>query len=212
MLAPTPIKLTGKEFEEFILDAADRAEKAGIFCMDRYGVEVSNFGGEIRAVPSKPDFEGTRADGRHYIIEAKVDSKATFEMEPKKIKPRQIKHLLKRSRFGSKCFLLLHWNERILKKSHDQAFTVAIPVNDDEPRWQKFLDAYAESKRTKQPMAIQDRISRPESEVMGRVIDWIIPEGCRKATPNLIPIIWPELHQIKLTAEIEQQTELFKNQ
>jgi hypothetical protein len=61
-------------------------------------------------------------------------------------------------------------------------------------------------------MAIQDRISRPESEVMGRVIDWIIPEGCRKATPNLIPIIWPELHQIKLTAEIEQQTELFKNQ
>ena len=198
MNSKPPPKLSGKDFEELILDAGARSEKLEIFCIDRYGVEVSFFQGKPQAIPSKPDFEGTRADGRHFVIEAKVNSQATFQMSPEKIKPRQIKFMLKRSRFGSKCFLLIHWNERILVKSHDPAFTVAIPVNGEDPRWQKYVDDYAKAKREKKPMEIQPRISREEAVGIGTLIKWVIPDGCRKATPMLIPIIYPEFISIML--------------
>lgn len=193
---PSPPKLSGKEFEEYLLKAADRGEAQQVFCMDRYGVEVSFFGGRPQVIPSKVDFEGTRSDGKQFMIEAKVCSQATFQVCLEKLKPRQVKHMLKRSRFGSKCFLLIHFNElKQVKKSYP-AITIAIPVNDEDPRWQQYVDAYADSKRTKTKMAIQDRISREEAEEIGHVIKWVIPENKRTPTPDLAPIIWPEFFEI----------------
>lgn len=193
-----PTKLEGKEFEELILEASSRYEKKGLMVMDRYGVEVSIFGGETIAVPSKPDFEGTRNDGKHFIIEAKVVSDSKFDIRPDKLKPRQVRHMLKRSRFGSRCFIFLHWNQRILTNSVQPAFTVAIPVNEEDPRWQKYLDDYNEAKKTKTKLLNQFSISRDESLKIGKIMVWELPGRCKIATPNLIPILYPELNHIIL--------------
>lgn len=207
-----PKKLNGKEFEQALIDAAARCEKQSLIVMDRYGVEVSNFGGKITPIPSKPDFEGTRADGRHFIIEAKTCSQSNFAIEKRTIKPRQVKHMLKRSRFGSKCFILIHFNQRILKNAVQPAFTVAIPVNDDDPRWQRYVDAYADAKREKQPIEPQGSICRNEAQDMGRLVMWKIPERCRTATPDLMPILYPEFFQIQLPTVQPVQTTLFNEE
>lgn len=207
-----PKKLNGKEFEKALIEAAARCEKQSLIVMDRYGVEVSNFGGKLTAIPSKPDFEGTRADGRHFIIEAKANSQSSFQLYPTVIKARQVKHMLKRSRFGSKCFLIIHFNQRILKNAVQPAFTVAIPVNDDDPRWQRYVEACEAAKREKRKVEPQGSINRDEAQDMGRLVIWKIPERCRTATPDLMPILYPEFFQIQLPTVQPVQTTLFNEE
>jgi hypothetical protein len=195
-MSPVPRKLTGKEFEALLLDAARREEKAGRLTMDRYGVEVSNFGGKLIAVPSKPDFEGAIAGGGQFIIEAKANSQPSFQIYPTVIKPRQIRHMVSRSRMGVPCFLIIHWNERILKNAVQPAFTVALPVLHTDTRWTDYIAACAEAKRTKAKLQPQGSISRDESLGIGTRVMWSIPPRCRNAMPDigslLIPDIAPE--------------------
>lgn len=188
-----PQKLKGSEFEKALVDWSDREEKLGRLTMGRYGVDGVTFGGKTMLVPSKPDFEGVLIFplGRQFIVEAKVAAGSAFEMRKEKIKPRQVAHMLTRSRFGALCFLVIHFTARRLSAGTDAAFTIAIPVTDAEPRWQAFVDAYALAKRTKQPVVPQGSISRALALEMGTVIAWTVPKRCTKAIPDLLPILDP---------------------
>ena len=191
-MSHVPEQLKGTEFESLLAAAADREEKSGLLTMDRYGVTLSVQAGVTLGISSKPDFEGVLASGRQFIFEAKVCSGPSFPMAKDKIKPRQVSHMLTRSRFNVPCFLVIHFTARNLVKSSTPATTIAIPVSDADPRWQRFVDAHAEARRTKGTVEPQGSISRDEAHDIGQLVPWRIPQGCRKALPDLLSFIWPE--------------------
>lgn len=215
-----PLHLKGTEFEALCAEAAERYEKAGVLTMGRYGVTRSFQKNkqtgkmEERAIESLPDFEGAIAPhGKQFIMENKVCSGSSFPMKKDKIKPRQVAHLLRRSRFGALSFLVIHFCSRQLKTANFAAFTVAIPVTDEDPRWQKFIDAHALAKKLKQPVIPQGSISRDEADFIGLRVQWEIAKGCRKARPNLLSFLRPETEEAEVTpivtpAEPEPEPEL----
>lgn len=180
----TPTQLKAKEFEEALIQAAARC---ALVHMSRYGTQASiGQDGKPMAIQSLPDFEGAIApDGRQFIIEAKVCSQSAFAMEKKTIKPRQVKHMLDRAKRGVPCFLIIHFNERKLVRTHEPAETRAIRINPLDDRWQRFVDAYAEAKRTKSPVVPQGSISREIACRMSVKVNWVAPKGCRKELPDL---------------------------
>lgn len=188
----TPHTLKGREFESLLLDAAAREEKAGRLTMGRYGVQVAHKGAEMIAMDSLPDFEGVAApSGAQFIIEAKVCAGSSFELRPDKIKPRQVRHMLGRSRFGATCFVLIHFCERIspAKTIHEPAETLGIPVCDRFGFWQAFLDAAADAKRTKVPFVSPGSISRDIASRIGQRVEWTCPKGSRKHLPDLAALL-----------------------
>lgn len=191
----TPSALKGKELETLLLDAAKRLETAGILTMSRYGVHgmvvAGKNGGASQTllIPSLPDFEGCLANGRQFIIEAKVCSGPSFPMQKSSLKPRQVAHMLTRSRFGVPCFLVIHFNERILKNAIYPGITVAVPVNDSSPIWQRYLDVHDEAKRTGNPPKSQAALGRDAAQDMGPLIPWRVGKGCRKALPDLAGLL-----------------------
>jgi len=195
MTTLTPEKIKGLEFEDLIVDSANREEKSGSLTLNRYGVTLSVQNGVTMGIQSKPDFEGVVATGRQFIFEAKVCSGASFPMHKDKIKPRQVSHMLIRSRFNVPCFLLIHWNARELVRSKVGAVTVAIPVSGADPRWQRFVDAYAKARREKTTVEPQGSITLEESIIIGKVVPWVVPKGCRKPTPDILTFLWPEAIQ-----------------
>jgi hypothetical protein len=179
----TPTQLKAKEFEEALMQAAERCP--GVH-MVRYGTQATFDGnGKPMAIQSLPDFEGVYNEGRQFIIEAKVCSQSAFPMEKKTIKPRQVKHMLDRARCGVPCFLIIHFNERRLVKIHEPAETRAIRIHPLDDRWERYVDAYAEARRTKQPVAPQGSISREMACRMSVKVEWIAPKGRRKELPDL---------------------------
>lgn len=186
----TPTALKAKEFEELILAAAARCPH---LTLSRYGVQTMvGEGGKLLAVPSLPDFEGVSAPlGRQFIIEAKVCAKASFSLEPKAIKPRQVRHMIERSRFGVPCFVLVHFCERIspAKTIHEPAETIALPVIERLAFWQDFLDAAAEAKRSKAAFKSPGSISRDYASRIGRRVEWTCPKGSRKHLPDLAALL-----------------------
>lgn len=180
----TPPTLKGREFEELLLAAAVRCP---LLTMSRYGVQTMvGEGGKLLAVPSLPDLEGAMApDGRQFIIEAKVCAQSSFPLQPDKIKPRQVRHMLERSRFGVACFLAIHFSERRGKTFHEPGETIALPVIERLTFWQEFLDAAAEAKRTKAPFKSPGSISREWAARIGRRVEWTCPKGSRKHLPDL---------------------------
>lgn len=184
-MSHVPEQLKGTEFEALLSDAADRAEKLGILTMDRYGVTLSVQNGITLGISSKPDFEGVISSGHQFIFEAKVCSAASFPMAKDKIKPRQVSHMLTRSRFGVPCFLVIHFTARRMVRGYDPAMTVAIPVSEADPRWQRFVDAHDAARRDKCAVESQGSISREEALTIGRIVPWTVPKGCRKPLPDL---------------------------
>lgn len=203
MIAPTPTKLKGIEFEDALKSAADREEKQGLLTMDHYGVTMSVQNGVAMGIQSKPDFEGVLFSGRQFIFEAKANTGASFTMHKDKLKPRQVSFMLGRAKFNVPCFLVIHWNGRQLVKSTIPAVTVAIPISDADPRWQRYVDAYAtakrESKRQGRPVPVepQGSITLAESLEMGVIVPWQIPKGCRTATPDILSFLWPEARKFR---------------
>lgn len=188
-----PETLKGKEFEELIMDAGARERKAGAMTLGRYGVQGMVVKGKTLLVPSLPDFEGVLAGGRQFIIEAKVCSSASLQLDKQVVKPRQISHMLDRSAMGAQCFLLVHFNARKLQNANQPAFTVALPVTaDSSPVWQRFVDIYAEARRLKCNPTARESISRDLAHDMGTVIRWVAPKGCRKALPDILALLWPQ--------------------
>lgn len=190
----TPTALKAKEFEELILAAAARCPH---LTLSRYGVQTMvGEGGKLLAVPSLPDFEGVSAPlGRQFIIEAKVCAGSAFPLVPDKIKPRQVRHMIERSRFGASCFVLIHFTERRGKTFHEPAETVALPVIEQLGFWQEFLDAAAEAKRAKTPFKSPGSISRDYASRIGQRVQWTCPKGARKHLPDLAALLGLTEHQ-----------------
>lgn len=133
---------SGKEFEEDIMRRGKFLEKQGVMSLGRYGVLVSLINGEWKPTPSYPDLEGDIApDGRHFIAEAKVVSSSSFKIAHEDhFKESQKKHLYRRSKVGAACFLIIHFNQRELKKCTILQRTYAVPVHPELPLW-KDLEA-----------------------------------------------------------------------
>lgn len=190
---PVPIRLKGSEFECLLMEAAAREEDAGLLTMGRYGVDGVIVQGKTLLVPSKPDFDGVLATGRQFVIEAKCCDGPSFELRKDKIKPKQVAHMLTRSRFNVPCFLVIHFAERILKNSTSPAITVAIPITAENPIWQKFVDAHVKARREKTAVESQGSIGRDAAQDLGQLVPWRVSKGCRKALPDLLSFLWPEM-------------------
>jgi penicillin-binding protein-related factor A (putative recombinase) len=144
-----PERLTGADFEKLICEQAEIYEKRGLACFGRYGVQASMRPkeGEIgiyepMMIQSLPDFEGVGRGGLHIIFDAKVCSQASFpwakyRSETRGARARQLKHMLRRARFGTKCFFLIHWNERQLAKKTVPAVTYLFPVQAGVLYWDR---------------------------------------------------------------------------
>ena len=138
-----PPKLGAKEFEALILERFAREERQGVLTGGRYGVSVVPIPGKKRGQPewtpisSLPDFEGVFLGGQQFVVEAKVTSGASFAIHDDKFKARQLRHLLRRSRFGVVSALVIHFNQRVLKTRTDEAATWLFPVSDRLACWQE---------------------------------------------------------------------------
>jgi len=127
--------MTGKEFEEIILQRMNIEEALGKACMGRYGVQGVFVNGEWRPVASLPDFEGVLWNGQQFIFEAKVCAAASYQVHEERFKERQYAHLMKRAKFGAICFLMIHFAARTLKTKSDPEQTWAFPVTPGHPIW-----------------------------------------------------------------------------
>lgn len=178
----TPGKLTGKEFEELILFRGRKLAEDGVLTLDKYGVQstyrTDPQTGKLAWQPmqSYPDFDGCIApNGREFIIEAKVCSAASLPLtqQGKSVKLKQLTHMFQRSRFGSLCLLMIHWNRRELKTRVDEAATYALPVIEDHPLWASYL---REEVKT---------LTRQQCELYGVEVPWRAYQGGRKLTPAI---------------------------
>lgn len=179
-------QIKGKEFEALVLFRARELEKLGILTMGRYGVNVVMMNDPVthkpawQPIPSLPDFEGILAgSGRQIILEAKVCSQASYPIAATgKKNPKQIDHMLLRSRFGALCFLLIHFNSRQLLRKSDEAATYAIPVRPDDHFWLEYVNC---GRRT---------LNRQEAEMYGVSVPWNqYSARSTKLTPDLTQLL-----------------------
>jgi len=190
-MSAVPPALSGKEFEALILESVARCQRYGTLCGGRYGVMVTMVDGKWLPIPSYPDFEGCLSGGRQWIVEAKTCSQSSFPMVKQSLKPKQVKHMLERSAFGALSFLFIHFNERRSTRINDPGITYAIPVTSAWPRWKQFVDAYSESRKSKEPVEPQGSISRDLAHELGTVVRWICPKGSRKPLPDILNVFDP---------------------
>jgi penicillin-binding protein-related factor A (putative recombinase) len=181
---PAPGKLagSGKDFEELMLSEAGRLENQKLLTMNRYGVMVVNIKGEWMPVPSLPDFEGVLSTGQQFITEAKVCTQPSFRIQKDKLKHKQVAHMLNRSRFNVKCFLTVHFNERLGSTFYDAPFTVAVPVkHSKDGGWEVWEQFAAEKDKKKEFPSLTRELARE----IGIEIPWHIPPRCTTLRPDL---------------------------
>jgi penicillin-binding protein-related factor A (putative recombinase) len=179
--------MTGREFEDLVLFRI-RATAESIperFDGGRYGVQVAHFKdketGElvVRPMRSLPDFEGVY-HGTQWVFEAKVVSGASFAMRAgaTAFEGRQLRFMLKRSRAGALCFVMIHWNARKLKTKEEDERTYAIPINPDLGLWKEWK---AGELRT---------ITRGHCENYGVEVAWDWhTKRAKKITPNVLETV-----------------------
>ena len=136
-------KLSGKEFEDIVMERLRKLHKSHVAHITRYGTIASRMKGAdgkmvTMAKPSLPDFEGLY-QGRQMIFDAKVCSQLRFDLNKfspytKGPRRRQLTHMYDRSEYGAACFFLLHWNAT----SKGGAETWAVPVHRHHSFWSLF--------------------------------------------------------------------------
>jgi hypothetical protein len=183
---PDTLGGNGKELEELLMNEAKRLEKDSILTMGRYGTMVSMVDDAWLPVPSLPDFDGARANGRQFIIEAKVCSQPSFRIQNDKIKQKQLRHMLKRSRFNVDCYVLIHFNARLGRTFYEPAFTVAMPILDGACGWAAGWAQFAECKEkyTEFP-----GLTRQLAQELGIPVKWHIPPRSNKLRPDLLGLV-----------------------
>ena len=157
--------MTGAKFESLIVERNREYEKLGVACIGRYGVQAARTKNEWVILQSLPDFEGSLSTGRQVIFDAKVCGQASFPLDKYRSetggsRSRQLRHMLKRSRFGAACFFLIHWSQRVLKRGIIQAITYRFPVHLDHPFWLAFNAGETKS------------LNREDCENYGTEIHW----------------------------------------
>ena len=183
---PDTLGGNGKELEELLMNEAKRLEKEGILTMGRYGTMVSMVDDAWLPVPSLPDFEGVRSSGRQFIIEAKVCSQPSFRIQSDKIKQKQLRHMLKRSRFNADCYVLIHFNARLGRTFYEPAFTVAMPILDGAGGWAAGWAQFAECKEKDTEFP---GLTRQLAQELGIPVKWHIPPRANKLRPDLLGLV-----------------------
>lgn len=169
--------MKGKEFEQACIYAMEGQERMGEATMSRYGVQASFVNKEWRPINSLPDFEGIQRGGRQFVFECKVCSTASFALDEDKFKRRQLRHMLKRAKFGAITFLLIHFPTRELKTRTEPWRTVAFPVYGTHPFWEAFDRGEVK------------RITREDCDQYGVNVTWEpVPRG-RTDRPNILEAI-----------------------
>lgn len=169
------MKCDGKDFEAICLwRSTEIAEKSGQYVMGRCGTMSVFIDGEFKPIPSLPDFEGALMGGRMFCFDAKVCSQASFALTGGTAKSflHQYKFLQRRAKFGVLTFVLIHWNERVLKGKTDPEFTSLLRICDNA-LWQSY-----DRGELKQ-------IGRTLCKLHGIEVVWDAPEGRHKLSPNL---------------------------
>jgi hypothetical protein len=183
---PTHLGGNGKDFEELLMEEARRLENLGTLTMGRYGTQVSMVDNEWKPVPSYPDFEGVRKNGRQFVIEAKVCTQPSFRVRNDNLKFKQVRHMITRSQFSVSCYIVVHFNARLGATFYDPPFTVALPVNTERDGGWPVWEEYARCKDKKQEFPA---ISREEALAMGTPVKWHIPARSKKLRPDLLSIV-----------------------
>jgi penicillin-binding protein-related factor A (putative recombinase) len=173
----TPTKLTGADLERETLVALNKLEDAGIGAFGRYGMQAVRTKDDWQILQSLPDFEGI-ITGRQIIFDCKACSQASFDLtqyrsETRGSKSRQLRHMIRRSRFGATCGFLLHWNQRELRKSITPAKTYWIPIDYNSQYWVDVDGGVIRS------------ISLADCSLIGIEIPWVIEGRDRKAKLDL---------------------------
>lgn len=173
----------GGSLEDLLMKEADRLDNLGILTMARYPVASVMLPGSKFPMqkPSLPDFEGVMSNGRQFIIEAKVSTQASFRVDKDHLKPRQVSHMLTRSKFGVPCFLLIHFNARTGATFHDPPFTVGIPVRHASAGGLELWEKFADDKKG----SYHGVITREEAAKLGRPMAWHVPPRCQAPRPDL---------------------------
>jgi penicillin-binding protein-related factor A (putative recombinase) len=169
--------MKSKEFEDICLYRMRQHEERGEATMSRYGVQASYRDDKWQPLQSLPDFEGLLPGGRQFIFDCKVSGQASFALDEDKFKRRQLRHMLTRSRFGGICFLLIHFTDRFLKRSHEPAVTWAFPVFTDHPLW-----LACDRGETK-------RITREDCGEYAVLVQWNCLPGGKKPRPDILQAI-----------------------
>lgn len=174
---------SANSFEDLLMKDAKSLEKKGVLTMGRYPVASVMIAGSSRPmqVPSLPDFEGVFPDGSQFIFEAKVCSDGAFRIVKDKIKPKQVDHLVKRSRFNVLTFIMFHFNERLTATMYEPPVTVAFPVSAVDKGGDPMWEAYASDKKGTYVRAL------PRAEVLagGVEVSWHLPPRATVQRPNL---------------------------
>jgi hypothetical protein len=174
-------QLKGKDFEACVKHRADYDEKHGMYTLGRYGVKANLIEGQWVPMQSLPDFEGiVPPEGWQFIFDAKACSQASYDLSGSTHKSfkHQLKHMRRRAKFGAVCFVLIHFNRRVLKTKSDPALTVAFPIY-ESPFWLAY-DA-----------GDVKRVNRNEAVDMGGVeVEWNIPSNrSRRETPDVFAAV-----------------------
>jgi penicillin-binding protein-related factor A (putative recombinase) len=179
--------LTGNEFEKLIVFRAKELEESGLLTLTRYGVQAVMMNNRETGKPewqiqkSLPDFDCCIKGGQQMVIEAKVCSQPSYRIRNNDQKhPKQIDHMLRRSRFGARCFFMIHFNPRELVKKSEPAETFAVPVDPDSNFWRE----YESCERT--------NINRMEADLYGIRVPWNLhSKRARNLSPDLT-VLLPE--------------------
>ena len=122
------------------------------------------------------------ADGRQIIFDCKVNSGSSFSWtdyrpETRGSRSRQLRHMLKRSRFGAKCFFLMHWNERALVKQTFPARTFVLPVMHHFDYWHRVESGEVKS------------INLSDCNTLGIEVEWTKRDRGTKYRPDYLPAL-----------------------
>lgn len=176
--------MKSKEFEAICLERMKLEEINGRGTMGRYGVQASMRPDPVTGSPiwqpmrSLPDFEGVLPPaGVQFILEAKVVSGASLCLHSSHFAERQLRHLYRRSLFGSACGLLIHFNGRQLKRRNDPDLTVLFPVWPGHPFWIRF------------DLEEVSSLSRVTAEEQGIRVNWNRCPGGRKPRPDILSAV-----------------------
>jgi len=175
----TPPKLKGTGLEKELLHVIKSSDE---ITGGRYGVMTSvKPDGELIRIKSYPDIEGVRKPvGQQFNVECKVCSQASLHLATRITDDKQSKqlaHLLRRAEFGGVSMYLVHFNRRELKTKTVEQRTFAFPVHPCHPFWLRFLGGF------------ESKVNIEICQEHAVPIEWIIPNRCRKARPNFVPVI-----------------------
>lgn len=188
-LTPEVLGGNGKDFEELLMSYAKILARQGILTMGRYGTMVTLVEKEWRPVPSYPDFEGVLADGRQFLIEAKVCSSMSLRMQNVFIKHKQVRHMLNRSKFNVPAFVAVHFNARRGVTFYEPSHTYAVPVKYPDaggwPVWQQFAECKDKNKEF-------PALTREIAAEIGVSIRWFVPPRAKTLFPDIKPVLLPD--------------------